>query len=165
MKKGAILSYLSIFITILIALLYTPIMIRLLGQSEYGLYALIGSIAAYFSILDLGLGNSIVRYVSRNRIKKVEGFESKLLGTFLLLFSIVSILTIIIGIIVYYNIEIIFTNQMSAVEIYKGKIMILILIINFALSFPLSVFSSILVAYEKFSVEKTMSILRVLLGP
>lgn len=165
LRIGAILSYLNILITLIIGLVYTPVMIRLLGQSEYGLYALIGSIAAYFSILDLGLGNSIVRYIARNRIDKIEDFESKLIGTFLLLFSLVSILTIIIGSIVYFNIDTIFSNKMSITEIYKGKIMILILTVNFALSFPLSVFSSVLIAYEKFSVEKTMSILRILLAP
>lgn len=62
LKAGAFLSYLSIFVTIVIALLYTPIMLRLLGQSEYGLYSLIGAVVGYLSILDLGLGNAMVRY-------------------------------------------------------------------------------------------------------
>ena len=36
-KSGAILSYISIIINTLIQLLYTPLLIRMLGQSEYGL--------------------------------------------------------------------------------------------------------------------------------
>ena len=37
-KNGAILSYVSIFINIIIQLIYMPLLIRKLGQSEYGLY-------------------------------------------------------------------------------------------------------------------------------
>ena len=46
LKAGAILSYLNIIINICVGLVYTPFMMRVLGQSEYGLYALIGSVAA-----------------------------------------------------------------------------------------------------------------------
>src|SRR5699024_9647052 len=165
LRIGAVLSYLNILVTLIIGLVYTPVMIRFLGQSEYGLYALIGSIAAYFSVLDLGLGNSIVRYLSRNRVDKREELESKLIGTFLFLFSFVSVITIITGLLITFNLDNIFSSTLSSEEIYKGKIMVLILTANFALSFPLSVFSSILVAYERFSVEKSVAILRILLAP
>lgn len=36
LKAGAILSYISLFIGNIVSVLYTPLMIRLLGQSEYG---------------------------------------------------------------------------------------------------------------------------------
>ena len=49
LKAGAILSYLNIIINICVGLVYTPFMMRALGQSEYGLYALIGSVAAYLN--------------------------------------------------------------------------------------------------------------------
>lgn len=164
-KKGAILSYLLVFISIIIALVYTPIMIRLLGQSEYGLYAMIGSVAAYFSILDLGLGNAIVRYTSRNRIIGNKDIESKLNGIFLILFSIIAIVVIVIGVIIYQNFSKIFVPGLTSEELKKAKIMIIILIINFAISFPLSVFSSILQAYEKFVVVKFVEIARTLAIP
>ena len=37
-KAGVILSYAGELVKILVSLVYTPIMLRLLGQSEYGLY-------------------------------------------------------------------------------------------------------------------------------
>ena len=67
LKAGAILSYSNIIINICVGLVYTPFMMRALGQSEYGLYALIGSVAAYLNILDMGLANTLVRYTARNR--------------------------------------------------------------------------------------------------
>lgn len=165
LKKGAILSYLSMFASIMVGLLYTPIMIRLLGQSEYGLYAMIGSLAAYFSILDLGLGNAIVRYTSRNRAIGNKKIESKLNGMFLLLYSIIGILTIFVGGIFYNYIDELFATGLSNSELIKAKIMVIILTINFALSFPLAIFSSIIQAYERFVVVKLIEIVRILAVP
>lgn len=54
LKIGAVLSYISIFLTNIIALLYTPYLLRMLGQSEYGLYSLVASVIAYLTVLDLG---------------------------------------------------------------------------------------------------------------
>lgn len=165
LKTGAILSYVSVFISIIVALLYTPIMIRLLGQSEYGLYAMIGSVSAYLSILDLGLGNAIVRYVSRNRAIGDKPSESRLNGLFLVLYSIIGILTIVVGVLLYTTTENIFGQSLSAVEIEKAKTMIVILIFNFALSFPLSIFGSIMQAYERFVAVKLAGIVRTILTP
>src|SRR5690606_28939862 len=109
-KVGAILSYLSIIISLVVSLIYTPLVIRYLGQSEYGLYALIGSFSAYFSILDLGLGNTIVRYTARNRAIGNKDEESKLNGFFLILYSIIGVITIILGTILYYRIDSIFST-------------------------------------------------------
>lgn len=165
LKTGAILSYVSILIAMLIALLYTPIMIRLLGQSEYGLYAMIGSVSAYLSIMDLGLGNAIVRYVARNRVTGDKESEARLNGMFLLLYSIIGVLTVVIGVILYNTVENVFGGSLGATEIEKAKIMLVILIINFALSFPLSIFGSIMQAYERFIVVKVAGIARSILNP
>lgn len=165
LKKGAILSYLSMFASILVALLYTPIMIRLLGQSEYGLYVMIGSLIAYFSVLDLGLGNAIVRYTSRNRAVGDKQIEAKLNGMFLILYLIIGILTIFIGAIIYFYIDDIFTNGLSTSELRKAKIMVIIITINFAFSFPLAIFGSIIQAYERFVIFKLVEIVRILAVP
>ena len=52
MKKGMVLSYLHIAITIIVNLFYTPILLSYLGKSEYGIYTLSTSIVNYFSILN-----------------------------------------------------------------------------------------------------------------
>ena len=82
-RWGAILSYVNIVATVVVGLLYTPIMLRLLGQSEYGLYSLIGSVVGYLSVLDMGLGNTIVRYTAKNRVDGTEQKEAELNGLFL----------------------------------------------------------------------------------
>ena len=43
-KAGALLSYLNLLIGNLIPFIYTPIMLRMLGQAEYGIYGIAQSV-------------------------------------------------------------------------------------------------------------------------
>ena len=60
MKAGAILSYVQIFLSVLTGLLYTPVMLRLMGQNEYGLYGTVNSTIALLGLLDLGFTISYI---------------------------------------------------------------------------------------------------------
>lgn len=61
-KVGTIISYLQMAINVIIQLAYTPIMIRLLGQNEYGLYNTVASTISMLSILSLGFNSGYIRY-------------------------------------------------------------------------------------------------------
>lgn len=150
LKVGAILSYINILAGLVVGLGYTPIMIRLLGQSEFGLYSLIGSLVAYLSVLDMGLGNTIVRYVAKNRAIGDKKSESELNGLFLVIYSIIGLITLLVGSILYFNVDNMFGMTLSTDQIERAKIMMILLIFNIAISFPLSVFASLMQAYERF---------------
>lgn len=164
-RWGAILSYVNIIATIIVGLVYTPIMLRLLGQSEYGLYSLMGSLVGYLSVLDMGLGNTIVRYTAKNRADGTAKTEAQLNGLFLLIYSIIGVITLTVGLVLYANIETLFGATLSSGEMSRARIMMLLLIGNVAVSFPLSIFSSIMQAYERFIFLRVTNILRVLLNP
>lgn len=165
LKIGALLSYVNIIANVVIGLVYTPIMLRLLGQSEFGLYSLIGSVMAYLSILDMGLGNTIVRYTAKNRAIGNKRFEAELNGLFLFIYSIIGIITVIIGSILYFNIDNMFGATLSVDELSRARIMMVMLIFNFAICFPLTVFASLMQAYERFIFLRVINILRVVLNP
>lgn len=164
-KLGAILSYGSILVNTLITLLYTPFLIRMLGQSEYGLYSLVSSIIGYLTILDLGFGNALIVYTAKYREQKKYEEEKKLHGMFFVIFCIIGVIASIIGLILFFNVENLFGSTMSSIEIKKAKIMMLILTFNLAITFPFSVFSSIISAYEKFVFQKLISLVQSILKP
>ena len=91
-KLGAFLSYLSIIISTIVQLLYTPFLIRMLGQSEYGLYSLVSSVIGYLTVLDLGFGNAIVVFTAKYRANKEYEKEKKLHGMFLVIFCIIGLM-------------------------------------------------------------------------
>lgn len=164
-KFGAMLSYISIIVSTIISLLYTPFLINNLGQSEYGLYSLINSVIGYLTILDLGFGNAIVVYTAKYRAQQKYDEEKKLHGMFLIVFTIIGIIVGLIGLVLYFNVDKLFGSTMSSIELYKAKIMMLILTFNLIVSFIFSIYSSILNAYEKFVYQKLISILNTILKP
>lgn len=164
-KIGAFLSYVSIIVNTLVQLLYTPILIRKLGQSEYGLYSLVNSIIGYLTVLDLGFGNAIIVYTSKYRAQEKYEDEKKLHGMFFTIFSIISVIAGIIGLILYFNVDNLFEAKMTVEELSKMKIMMLILTFNLSFTFIFSMFSSILTAYERFTYRKITSIVSTLLKP
>lgn len=164
-KRGAILSYLSIILSTVVQLVYTPLLIRMLGQSEYGLYSLVSSVIGYLTVLDLGFGNAIVVFTAKYRANKEYDKEKKLHGMFLVIFCIIGLIAGLLGLLLYFNVPLLFGKTMTDIELHKAKIMMLILSFNLAVTFPFSIYSSIITAYEKFTFQKIMSILNTLLKP
>lgn len=164
-KIGVLLSYLVIALNMLIGILYTPFLIRCLGQSEYGLYSILYSIVSYLTIMDMGFGNAIIIYTSRFISQNDKDKQEKLHGMFFLVYCVIGVIATFIGIVLYFNVENIFSSSMTLEEILKAKKMMIILIINLAVTFPLSIFGNILTAYEKFVINKLIKIAEILLQP
>jgi len=85
-KAGAVLNYISIILNMVVGLVYTPYMLRMLGQSEYGLYSLAASVIAYLTVLDLGFGNAIIRYTAKFISEGKKKEQEDMFGMFFLLF-------------------------------------------------------------------------------
>lgn len=163
-KAGATLNYIIIFLNTVLGLCYTPYMIHMLGQNEYGLYSLVSSIIAYLTIFDFGFGNAIVRYTSKYIAEGKLRQQWELFGTFLLVYSVIGFIALCIGVALYFNIDGLFGNTMNAGDIQQAKIMMLMLIINLALTFPFSMFGSIITAHEDFVFQKIATIARIILS-
>jgi len=164
LKAGAVLSYAVLGVSNLVGLLYTPYMLRTMGQSEYGLYSLAASVIAYLTILDLGFGNAIVRYTAKFRAEGKTDQQYFMFGMFILLYSIIGIIALLIGSALYFNVNAMFGDTMTLEELDKARILIGLMIFNLAVTFPLSIFGSIITAYEDFIFQKAIQIVRILLN-
>lgn len=163
-KGGIVLNYITIVLNILLGLLYTPFMLRMLGQNEYGLYSLVASIIAYLTLLDFGFGSAIVRYTAKFIAENKKKEQWELNGMFLCVYTIIGVLAVGIGSILYYNIDWLFESKMTLEELEQARIMILLLILNLALTFPLSIFGSIISAYQDFIFQRIINICRLILS-
>jgi O-antigen/teichoic acid export membrane protein len=162
LKKGAILSYVTIILTNGIGLVLTPFMIHKLGDSEYGLYTLIGSLIGYISILDFGLNNAIVRFVAKYRALEDRKGEENFLASTMLIYAVIAILILTVGVFLYYHLDTVFT-KLSPTELDKAKIMFSILIFNLTITLPGGAFSAIANAYEHFVFPRVLNIVKYLI--
>ncbi len=164
LKAGAVLNYVVLGLNSLVGLVYTPFMLRMLGQSEYGLYSLAASVIAYLSMLDLGFGDAVIRYTAKFKAEGKKEEQYEMFGLFTVLYSIIGLVTIIIGIIFYFNIELVFGNSLTPVELDRAKVIFILMVGNLALTFPLSIYGAIIAAYENFIFLRLIQILRIILN-
>ena len=165
LKIGSLLSYAQMFLGVIISLLYTPVMLKLLGQSEYGLYNTVSSTISMLSLLNLGLNSGYIRYYSR--YKQDNDTESiwKLNGLFLIIFSIIALIALACGSFLTFNLNLVFADGLTLEEYRIARILMLLMTCNLAISFPMSVFSHIISANEKFVFLKIVSIIKTVISP
>ena len=164
-KFGIILQYIQMAVSIIINLIYTPFLLQILGDSEYGIYSLVSSIIAYLNLLSLGFGTSYIRFYSKyNQCDDKEGV-AKLNGLYLIVFLAMGLVALITGLTLAFNVEIFFNNTYTANDLYIAKILMIFLAINMCISFPASVFVSYITSQEKFIFQKLVNIGKTVLSP
>ena len=164
-KIGALLSYLQTALSVIIGLSYTPVMIRILGQSEYGLYSTVSSTISLLSIVNLGFNNSYIRYYAKYKQEGKEEEIYKLNGLFVIIFSVISLIALLAGSFLTFNLKLVFDKGLTDSEYALARILMAILTVNLALSFPMSIFSNIISANERFILLKSLGILKTVVGP
>lgn len=164
-KAGVVLSYISLGLGNVISIIYTPIMLNLLGKNEYGLYSLASSIVGYLGLLNFGFTGSYIRFYSRYKVKNDDVGIARLNGMFLAIFSGIAFITLLAGIVLVFNSDAILGSKLTAEELAKGKILLSILVLNMCLSLPATVFYVYIAAHERFVFQKIVNIIQIIVGP
>ncbi len=162
---GIALTYIQMAFSILINIVCTPIILNKLGQSEYGLYNLTSSIISYLSLLTLGFGASYIRFYSRYKSQNDEEGIKKLNGLYMIVFLIMGVIALVAGLVLSFNAKILFNSTYSSKELHTAKILMLLLTFNMALSFPMSVYTSIISSQEEFAFQKLVNIGKTVISP
>ena len=164
-KVGSVITYLQLFLNIVISIVYTPIMLRILGPGEHGLYSTVSSVISWLSILSLWLGSSYIRYYAKYKAKGEQRGINSLNGLFLLLFGIIGCIALVCGILISNNLNLVFAGGLTAEEYETARVLSLIVTFDLAISFPASVFSAVLRSQEKFVYVKLLNMLQSVCSP
>ena len=150
-KAGVLLSYGQTILSTAISLTYTPVMLRLLGQSEYGLYTLVNSFISNLSLMSFGLGSAYMRFYSRAEVQEGEEGVARINGMFFTIFLLIGALSLLVGGILVANVHNIFSAKLTPQEVETARVLMALLVVNIAVSFPMSVFSSLRPGSSSFS--------------
>ena len=165
LKAGAILSYIQMAASIIIGLIYTPIMLKLLGKNEYGLYNTVSSTISMLSVLSLGFSSGYIRFYSKYKSEDKETEIARLNGLYILVFCGIGIIALCCGMYLSFNLQIVFDTGLTESEYATAKVLMLLLTFNIAISFPASVFQTIIAANERFIILKGLAALKTIVTP
>lgn len=159
LRTGIVLNYVNIGLGSLIPIFYTPIMLRLLGQSEYGLYQLSSSLTGYISLVSVGMGAAITRFIIKSREEGGKEEEEKTFGLFLMIFRVIAIIAALVGIILISFVDDWYNSSLTSSGLEKMRILMVIMTLNLVLTFLLSPYISVVTANERFVFQQSMNII------
>lgn len=160
-KYGAIISYVALFVNVLIGLIYTPWVISTIGKADYGLYTLAMSIIGLLAF-DFGLGNATTKFITQYLAEGRQDKVDNLLGLIFKLYLGVDVVIFLILIGMYFNLPNIYTGLTND-EVIRLSNVFFIAAGYCVLSFPFIPLSGILTSYEKFVQLKTCDLVHRLL--
>lgn len=158
MALGVVFSYLLIIMKLLVGIVYTPIILRLLGPSEYGVYSLTVSIVGYLTILDAGANAAYIRFYVQAKTNDLN--KSYSLNMFFLLFFIsFAIIASILCFFISMKSTFIFGKKISSDEYYLIQKCLNWLAISIFFEVSGSLWRSMIIANEKFAFGKLLNLL------
>ncbi|MBQ9414055.1 MAG: oligosaccharide flippase family protein [Clostridia bacterium] len=163
-KFGAVASYVSYGLNVVLTLLCTPLMIHYFGDDEFGVYQLVLPIVSSLSVLTFGLGSAYTRYYSIYKTQGDETNMARLNGMFLTLYSVLGLLAMAIGFVASFFVESMFPDLKPA-SMSLAATLIRLMSINMGLSFPVYVFTANIIVNEAYFFQKIAAAIKMILNP
>lgn len=145
-KRASLLSYISVIIYLVTGFFYTPLLVRSLGVSDYGIYTLSASLIGYFT-LDFGISAATARLAAKFLANDTRQRIHDLVGITCKLYLLIDIVIFLFLCLFYFFADRLFT-QFSAVELEKFRNVFLITSSFVLINFPLIQLKGLFQAYE-----------------
>ena len=141
-------NYLAAITTSLMGFVATPIVLDHLGRSTYGAWALIASIIGYSSLMDLGIGLTVMRQVAERAHVSDRTELRRITSTALTIYAAVGLLITGVGILAASDLSAAFHLEPS--ERHQFAIAFMIMCGTLGLTFPAGLYTGINQGFGKF---------------
>lgn len=152
------MSYFVIVFNIVAGLLYTPWMIGKIGKADYGLYVLVTSFLAYFTV-DYGLWQAINKLVAEQHVKGNSQKQNEIVSTASTLYIAIDVCIGLVLFVVYFYLDVLYGN-LTPEELILFKQLYIIAGVFAILSFPFLFLKGIYMAKELFLTTKLFDLLK-----
>ncbi|MBA5247454.1 oligosaccharide flippase family protein [Marnyiella aurantia] len=161
-KIGGMISYFTIAFSIIAGLIYTPWMISIIGQADFGLYTLATSLVTMVTI-DLGLSAAVTRFVSKYKAQNDTHGISRFMGIAYKLFIGLAVIFLLLLTVMYFNVEHIFV-KLNPDELGKVKVLLAVAGLYSVISFPFQPLDGLLFSGEWFIFHKITGLVHKVLN-
>jgi len=164
-KAGATLSYVNMFLSIIVGFINLPLILRFVTKGDYGVYVIMGSLIAVMGVMDFGLAGTMTRYYTKSMTIHDDEKQENTLATGAVIYGIISLVAIAVGFILYPLLDKVYAAELTVRELVLAKQMFIIMMGNFIISISTNVFNSAIMAHEKFAFLKIIEMMKTILNP
>ncbi len=156
-KYGALLSYVLIFANTIYGFIVMPYVLSQLGNSEYGVYKTIGSMVATVSVLEMGIGATMQRYIAKFNTQKNRQAAENFSAMGFLQAVVLALIALCVGLVLYTTLEHSFP-KFTAEEMHRAKQIFLMMLLQIALHMFENFFFGVISGYNRFTFSNTLKL-------
>jgi len=157
---GTIANYAGQIVSLGTGFFLTPFVLHHLGQTQYGLWILVGSVVAYGSLLDLGIWGALVKYVAEFRARGENEQTRRLIATALWVYVLLGLAVIAASALIAPIFPVMFNVPES--ERATGSWLVMIMGISIGLSIPCSAQAAVLRGLQRYDLVNVIASLGIL---
>lgn len=149
--------YVAILFETALGLIMLPFNLNHLGAAQYGLWLLVGSVTVHFSVLDMGYGGSLVKFVAHYRARRDSRALNEIASTMFFVLACFGLIAYAIAAIVAFNLGLLFP-KITPDQAALGKWLLLIIGIHVSLAFPFGIFGGITGGFQRYDTNSVVAI-------
>ena len=162
-KFGAILSYILMILNMLYGLWITPFLINNLGTDEYGLYKLVGSLSSSLLVLNLGIGDTVQRYVATYLAEDERKKIPNLMAMCIIITIVLNFIIFVVGAVIIFVFPHVYGHTLTIDQLSKARVLLAILIVNIMVTVIENLFSGLLIGFNDYIFTNSIKVLTVLI--
>lgn len=148
--RNTIAGWFEMVILLVSGLIVPPLLLASLGKEGYGVWLLVGQVAAYLPILDLGVSSSVGRFVAKYNARKDYAGLSRIVSSSIFLFLASSICVLVATVVLWPGFSRFF--RLSQEYFNVGRWLILLTGLGIAIDSPLRIGQGILQGLHRFDL-------------
>lgn len=160
-RRNALGVYAVYAAAVVSGLVVTPIVLHAIGDEAFGIWAVIGAATIYLSVLDLGVGPSIVRFAAEARGRGAPEETNELASVGLALYAVIGLVTLPVGAALSWFLPSLVETPPDLV--WPARIATFLVVLSIAARFPLGLFNNLLVAQQRFDVQNLANFVALVL--
>ena len=152
--KNVCTRYVAIVMGALVGLIVLPINVHYLGQSAYGLWMLTASITTYFSVLELGYGSAVIKFVAEYRARRDVRALNEVLSTVFTVFTVMGVCAYGLAIVAAWLMPAIFNLEPG--QVGTARAILLIIAANVTVHFIMAVYGGVVNGFERYYLNNVI---------
>ena len=148
--------YLMVAAEMAVGLITLPFNLHHLGTEAYGLWMLTAGVTIHFSILDLGYGGAMVKFVAQYRAHQDTRALNEIASTLFFVFAAIGVLAYVVVVALAFNLDHVF--KITAAQAQLGKWILLVIGVNVAINFPFSVYGGVSNGFQRYDINNVTAV-------
>lgn len=149
-----------LFSSIVVGLFMMPYLIHSLGEEQYGLWVIAGSIVAFYNLLDLGMMSAMQRFMMQSIYKEIRAEINLTLSANFVITSVVGLLAVIATLVIIVAAGT-FVSDASRLSVFR--VIVALLGMKAAFQFPLFSFYGVLMAKYRYHVISNIQLVSLII--